>query len=84
MTAAVVSRTIDRMQPATSEHKRITLQIRAVVEPYRDRLVRNDSKVRTGYRRRARRLLDRLDSAVLPFPDLAASLSAARVELELA
>ena len=71
------------MQTETSERTRIALEIRAVVEPYRGPLVRNDVKVRAGYRLRARSVLGRLDRAVLPFPDLQQRLSAARVELEL-
>ncbi len=67
-----------------AEQERIALQIRAVVAPYRDHLVTDDPAVCDGYRLRARSLLDGLDTAVIPFPDLLASLTAARAELDLA
>ena len=51
--------------------------------PYRHDLRNEDSEVRAGYLLRTSRLLDGLDMAVLPFPDLHAKLSAARVELGL-
>ena len=66
-----------------AERERIALQIQAVVVPYRDPLVTDDPAVCDGYQSRARSLLDGLDTAVVPFPDLRASLSAARAELEL-
>ena len=71
-------------QSAVSERARIALQIQAVVVPYRDQLVTDDPAVCDGYRLRARSLLDGLDTAIVPFPDLRARLSAARVELGLA
>lgn len=64
------------------EWERIALQIQAVVEPY-DESVRNDVWARAAYRLRARTLLDDLDVAVRPFPDLQDRLSAARAELNL-
>ena len=68
---------------AVAERERVALQIQWVVVPYRDHLVTDDPAVWDGYRLRARSLLDGLDTAVVPFPDLRASLSAARAELEL-
>ena len=68
---------------AESERARIALQIQAVVAPYRDHPVTDDSAVWDGYRLRAMSLLDGLDTAALPFPDLQDRLSAARTELEL-
>ena len=70
-------------QNAASERERIALQIQAVVAPYRDHLVTEDREVRDGYRLRATSLLDGLDVAALPFPDLRDRLFAARAELEL-
>ena len=67
----------------TSERERIALQIQAVVVPYRDHLVTDDAAVHLGYRLRASSLLDGLDIAAQPFPDLTDSLSAARAELGL-
>ena len=72
------------MAAVTSERERIALQIQAVVAPYRDHLVTDDAGGSwDGYRLRARSLLDGLDIAAQPFPDLQDSLSAARDELEL-
>ena len=68
---------------AVAERERVALQIQAVVVPYRDQLVTDDPAVCEGYRLRARSLLDGLDTAVVPFPDLQAILSSARAELEL-
>ncbi len=68
---------------AESERARIALQIQAVVVPYRDHRVTGDSAICDGYRLRAMSLLDGLDTAAVPFPDLQDSLSAARTELEL-
>ena len=73
----------NKFQSAELERARIALQIQAVVAPYRDHLVTDDPALCDGYRLRARSLLDGLDTAVVPFPDLRASLSAARAELEL-
>jgi hypothetical protein len=67
-----------------AERERVALQIQAVVVPYRDPHVAGDPAICDGYRLRARSLLDGLDAAVVPFPDLRARLSAARAELELA
>ena len=72
------------MLRVTSERERIALQIQAVVAPYRDHLETDDSGgTWDGYRLRASSLLDALDRAARPFPDLQARLSAARIELEL-
>jgi hypothetical protein len=71
------------MLRVTSEHERIALQIQAVVAPYRDAQVTGDSAICDGYRLRASSLLDGLDAAARPFPDLQNSLSAARAELKL-
>ena len=70
-------------QTVASERARIALQIQAVVAPYRDHLMRDHAGSWDGYRLRAKALLDGLDTAARPFPDLQDSLSAARVELEL-
>jgi hypothetical protein len=72
------------MQTVESERARIALQIQAVVAPYRDDRLRNDSATCDGYRLRASALLDGLDLAARPFPELLDSLTAARAELELA
>ena len=64
------------------EWERIALQIQAVVAPY-DESVRDDVWARAEYRLRARTLLDDLDVAARPFPDLQDSLIATRAELNL-
>lgn len=64
-----------------TERERIELQLRAVVEPYRDPLLQADTPNRDGYRVRASRLLDSLDDAVGAYPDLQVSLADARREL---
>jgi hypothetical protein len=66
-----------------SERERIALQLRCIVEPYRDPLLQGDALNLNGYRVRASRLLDGLDDAVAPYPDLKASLADARAELGL-
>jgi hypothetical protein len=78
-----MKRNLFHEESSIAERERIALQIQAVVAPYRDHLVTDDPAVCDGYRLRARSLLDGLDTAVVPFPDLLASLSAARAELEL-
>ena len=72
------------MQNETSGRERIALEIRAVMEPYRDHLASGHAEVPHGYRHRGRSVLDRLDIPVQPFPDLQHSLSAARAELGVA
>ncbi len=64
------------------EWERIALQIQAVVEPY-DESVQDHVWARAAYRLRARTLLDDLDVAARPFPDLQDRLSAARAALNL-
>ncbi len=66
-----------------STHRRITLQIRAIVEPYRDPWLQGDAPNLARYMDRATRLLDDLDDAVRPFPDLQVRLADARTELGL-
>jgi len=71
------------MPPLTLDRERIALQIRAVVVPYRLEQERRDPEACESYRGRARPLLDYLDDAVGPHPDLQAALAAARAELGL-
>ena len=70
-----------RMEEVTMERERIALQIQAVVVPYRIELERNDRDVCELYRVRAHALLNYLDAAVGPYPDLQDALAAARAEL---
>ena len=62
------------------ERERIVLEIRAVVEPYEE-AVRDGVEAGAEYRLRAQPLLDRLEVAARPFPDLQDKLVAARAEL---
>ena len=71
------------MQDSGLERERIALQIEAVVVPYRIEQERSDPEVCESYRGRARDLLDYLDGAVGPYPDLQEALGAARAELGL-
>ena len=58
------------------------MQIRAVVVPYRIERRRRDSLTMIRFRERALSLLDQLDDAVRPHPDLEARLLEARQELK--
>ena len=64
------------------EWERIARQIQAVVDSY-DESVRDDVWARAAYRLRANTLLDDLDVAARPFPDLKERLSVARAVLDL-
>lgn len=72
------------MESVELERERIALLIQAVVVPYRIELERNDPEVCAMYRGRAHALLDYLNEAVVPYPDLQDSLAAARAELRQA
>lgn len=63
------------------ERKRIALQILAVVVPWRHELPQMDPADRDLFRVRAHALLNYLDVAVMPYPDLQDALAAARAEL---
>lgn len=64
------------------DRRRIELQIRAVMVTYRVEQRRRDSPTMTAFRIHARLLLDGLDEAVRPYPDLQARLDEARRELD--
>ena len=64
------------------ERKRIARQILAVVVPWRHEMPLMDPADCDLFRVRARALLNYLDVAVLPYPDLQDALAAARAELE--
>jgi len=66
-----------------SAHARVALQLRAIVAPYRDPLLQDDPLNRDDYRQRAARLLEGLENAAAPYPDLEAKLAEARAELGL-
>lgn len=63
------------------ERRRIGLQILAVVVPWRDALRELDVAECDLFRVRGHALLNYLDVAVLPYPDLQDALAAARSEL---
>lgn len=68
----------------TSERERIALQIQAVVVADCDaRDARDEPRMCEAYRQRAAGLLDGLDAAAQPFPDLQARLAAVRAQLKL-
>ena len=64
------------------DRRRIEMQIRAVVVPYRIESRRRDSLTMRAFRDRARSLLAALEDDVLPYPDLADRLMEARQELD--
>ncbi len=72
------------MESVELERERISLLIQAFVVPYRIELERNDPEVSAMYRGRAHALLDYLNEAVGPYPDLQDDLAAARAELRQA
>ena len=63
------------------ERRRIALQILAVVVPWRDALCDLDVEECNLFRVRGHALLNYLDAAVMPYPDLQDALAAARSEL---
>jgi hypothetical protein len=63
------------------DRRRIALQILAVVAPWRDARPDMDQEECEQFRVRGQALLNYLDVAVLPYPDLRAALAAARLEL---
>ena len=63
------------------DRRRIDLQLRAILLTYRVEHRRRDSSTMREFRERAHRLLDGLEQAVRPYPDLKAALDSARVEL---
>ena len=63
------------------ERRRIALQILAVVVPWRDALSDLDVEECDLFRVRGHALLNYLDAAVMPYPDLQDALAAARSEL---
>ena len=64
--------------------RRIELQIRAVVVPYRVEVRRRDERTIEEFRLKGRALLDGLEDAVAPYPDLAEQLREARREIDAA
>jgi hypothetical protein len=64
------------------DRRRIEMQIRAVIVPYRIEARRRDSLTLLEFRKRAISILATLEDAASSHPDLAARLSAARHELD--
>lgn len=64
------------------DRRRIELQIRTVVVTYRVEQRRRDSPTMEAFRVQARQLLDNLQEAVRPYPDLEARLDEVRQELD--
>ena len=64
------------------DRRRIELQIRSVMVTYRAEHRRRDTPTMTAFRARAHQLLDGLDDAVRPYPDLEIVLADAREELD--
>ena len=64
------------------DRRRIALQIRAILIPYRVERQRRDSVTMEQYRLRARRMLDALDERVGDDPELRKGLDDARREID--
>ena len=64
------------------DRRRIALQIRAVRVTFSIERSRSSPETMDAFRSRARELLDGLDEAVRPFPELERSLAEARSEVE--
>ncbi len=64
------------------DRRRITLQIRAILVPFVAEQRRLDSDAMKPVRSRARELLDALEEAVQPYPDLQDELAQARRQVE--
>lgn len=64
------------------DRRRIELQIRAVIVPFRVEVRRRDAPTIEELRKRGRALLAGLDEAVRPYPDLAERLREARHEVD--
>lgn len=63
------------------DRRRIELQIRTVVVTYRVEQRRRDARTMAGFRKRALSILDSLDEAAQPYPDLRTRINDARQEL---
>jgi hypothetical protein len=66
------------------DRRRIELQIRAILVPFLVEQRRLDSDAMKAFRSRARELLDGLEEAVRPYPDLRDELADARRQIEAA
>jgi len=64
------------------DRRRITLQIRAILVPFRREQRRLEPDAMKAVRSRARELFDGLEEAVEPYPDLQDELAQARREVE--
>lgn len=64
------------------DRRRIALQIRAIRVTLRVEEPRHNPETMEAFRSRARTLLDGLEEAVRPFPDLEDALAEARAEVE--
>jgi len=64
------------------DRRRIALQIRAVRVTFRIEQPRGSPETMEAFRSRAMELLNGLETAVRPFPELARALDEARAEIE--
>ena len=64
------------------DRRRITLQIRAILIPFRVERRRRDTATMEQFRARARRMMDTLDERVEDDPELRKALADARREIE--
>jgi hypothetical protein len=64
------------------DRRRIALQIRAILIPYRVERDRRDSATMAEFRLRARRMIDGLEEGVRADPELQKALADAREEID--
>jgi hypothetical protein len=64
------------------DRRRIALQIRAILIPYRVERDRRDSATMAEFRLRARRMIDGLEEGVRADPELRKALADAREEID--
>ena len=64
------------------DRRRIALQIRAILIPYRVERQRRDTATMEEFRLRARRMMDALDERVEDDPELSKALADARREID--
>jgi hypothetical protein len=64
------------------DRRRIALQIRAILVPYRVERLRRDSATMAEFRLRARRMMDGLEESARAYPELQKALDDAREEID--
>lgn len=76
------SGSVEQLVGVALDKRRVALQIRAILVMFRAEERRPDSETMRDVRSRTRQLLDELEEAVQPYPDLQDELSEARRQVE--